>query len=317
MKILIIGAGVLGSYLAHVLHCGGNVVTLLARGERKNELLKNGLIIRHSMQLRTTRDKIKITDTFGIDDPYDIVFVVVRRNQLDQLLPQICNNIASKLFVLVGNNPTAKETIQYIQQQSKTQKKILFGFQASGGRRENGKIISIHSGFSTLGGKMTVGSLDGDESFYPILRQTFSRTRYQLEFNPNIDAWLKCHIAFVMPLCFAVYYAHGDLRKIAGNKVFINKIIDSIDEGYQMIQACGIPLEPPSSLEYVREKRGSCYRMLKIFTATPIGKLACSDHAMAAKDEMRYLYDGFCILKNKANLSTPAWNELEQFMETE
>ena len=34
MKILVIGAGVLGSYLAHVLHCAGHAVTLLARGNR-------------------------------------------------------------------------------------------------------------------------------------------------------------------------------------------------------------------------------------------------------------------------------------------
>jgi hypothetical protein len=35
---------------------------------------------------------------------------------------------------------------------------------------------------------------------------------------------------------------------------------------------------------------------------------------MSAKDEMKRLHDDFCILKNTAKLSTPAWNQLEQYM---
>ena len=43
MKILIYGAGVLGSYLAHVLVRADNDVTLLARGTRLEELREQGL----------------------------------------------------------------------------------------------------------------------------------------------------------------------------------------------------------------------------------------------------------------------------------
>ncbi|NRZ44230.1 ketopantoate reductase [Clostridium beijerinckii] len=52
MKILVYGAGVLGSYLAHVLIRGGNDVTLLARNERFKELKNNGLVIRHYIQCK-------------------------------------------------------------------------------------------------------------------------------------------------------------------------------------------------------------------------------------------------------------------------
>ncbi|MCM1124586.1 MAG: NAD-binding protein [Eubacterium sp.] len=43
MKLLVYGAGVIGCELAHVLKKGGNDVTLLARGERKDNLEKRGL----------------------------------------------------------------------------------------------------------------------------------------------------------------------------------------------------------------------------------------------------------------------------------
>lgn len=47
MRILVYGAGVLGSYLAHVLVRGGNEVTVLARGKRAEQLNNDGLVIHH------------------------------------------------------------------------------------------------------------------------------------------------------------------------------------------------------------------------------------------------------------------------------
>ncbi len=43
MKVLVYGAGVLGSYLAHVLVYAGNDVTLLAHGNRYNELVQSDI----------------------------------------------------------------------------------------------------------------------------------------------------------------------------------------------------------------------------------------------------------------------------------
>ena len=50
MRILIYGAGIQGSYLAHSLINGNNDVTLLARGKRKKKLITNGLVLHHSIQ---------------------------------------------------------------------------------------------------------------------------------------------------------------------------------------------------------------------------------------------------------------------------
>mgnify|MGYP000908882308 FL=1 len=297
MKILIIGAGVLGSLLSHTLIKGGNDVTLLARGKRKAELEKSGLVIRHYLQMRTTRDRLKLTDTLAQEDSYDIVFVVTRRNQLDDLLPIISANRASRLFVILGNNLTAPKTCHQIIKASSTPKSVLFGFQGSGGRRQDGRVISIHNGLTTHTGRITLGSLDGDESDYPLLVRAFERTKMKLLFNSNIDAWLKCHAAFILPVCFAVYHSGGDLRKVSRDKVFLNRVIDCIDEAYQILMACSVPMQPPDSYDYVHDRRVDCFRLLKIFASTPLGRLAASDHAMNAKDEMLRLYQDFCVFK--------------------
>jgi len=316
MKTLVIGAGVLGSLLTHILLKGGNDVTLLAHGRRKTELEEKGLVIRHFLQMRSTRDEPNLTDTFLPSDRYDIVFVVTRRNQLDDLLPTLSANQKSSILVLLGNNLNAPETLQKIEKNSKNAKTVLFGFLGAGGRRQDGRVISIHNGLATHSAKLTLGSPNGDDSTYSFISQVFTRTRMKLEFNRDIDSWLKCHAAFIMPICFAVYHANGDLRKIAGNKFFLNRLIDCMDEAHQMLQACGVPMEPPANYEFIHNQRSACYRYLKVFAATPLGRLAASDHATNASDEMMRLYHDFCVFKTKANIPSLAWDELSVVMNT-
>ncbi len=315
MKILVIGAGVLGSYLAHVLFRGGNDVTLLARGSRQAELRERGLVIRHYAQLATTSDHIPLTDRFDPEDYYDIVFVVVQRNQLDNLLPAIAANTKSELFVLVGNNTTVSDTLQQIKQDSLTEKQMVFAFQASGGRRENSRVISIHSGFTTTSGRMMLGSLDGNQVWRDTLRQAFEKTKYQLNFTDHMDAWLKYHAAFILPICFTVYHANGKLSRIAGDTSYMKKMIASIEEAYRVVEASGYPVEPPEDKDYFEKNRIKLLWMFRIMAVTPIGRLVASDHAMGARGEMRRLYDDFCRLKENAGVSTPAWDELSVVME--
>ena len=309
MKILVYGAGVLGSYLAHALHRGGNEVTLLARGKRLGELREKGLFIRHYLQRKTTHDTVGLTDTYGKHDAYDAVFVVMRRNQLDEVLPQLCENETAPLLVLVGNNVNASDTLQHIQAHSRVPKRVMFAFQTTGGRRENGEVISVHKG----AGKLTAGSLDADPLSEQALRQAFAGTRFQLAFRNDMDVWLKSHAAFVLPIAFVCYRANGNLKIIARDKALLYRAIDAMDEAYQMLETCGFA-PPAEDVEFVRQHRFKCYMMLKILASTPIGRLAASDHAMNAKDEMRRLYDDFCAFRNRENITTPAWDELAQYM---
>ena len=46
IKILIYGAGVIGSIFAYRLKTGGNDVTILARGKRLEQLRNHGLVLR-------------------------------------------------------------------------------------------------------------------------------------------------------------------------------------------------------------------------------------------------------------------------------
>ncbi len=309
MNILVYGAGVLGSLLAHTLHRNGHHVTLLARGQRLEELKQKGVVIHHWLQCRTTRDTVSLTDTLLPDDAYDIIFVVMRVSQLHEVLPALAANVGDPLIVLVGNNLDASGTERYINMHSEAPRRVAFAFQTSGGRRENGRIISIHKG----GGKLTAGSIGGDKSAVALLSQTLEGTKMKLAPRNDMDAWLKSHAAFVLPLAMVCYAVDGKLKRAALNKALLNRAIDAMDEAYCVLEASGVPV-PPEDVGFVRSQRRKCYRFIKFLAMTPIGRLAASDHAMNAKDEMRRLYDDFQQLIDAAGIGTPAWDELGQHM---
>ncbi len=305
MKILVYGAGVLGSYLAHVLLRGGNDVTMLARGQRFKDLQEKGLIIRHYIQCRTTVDKPKITEVLAAEDVYDLIFVVMQYTQLQAVLPALAGN-RTKHIILVGNNADAFSMRDYILQNSATPKYVAFGFQSTGGHRENGRVVCVRAK-----GQMELGDLEQELSWRPLIDKAFEKASYKLTYYNNMGAWLKSHIALIMPLCYAAHACNGDLRQVSRNKKLLLQIIDAIDEGYKVLEALGYPIMPPGEAAFVREKRNIFYWLLKIVTATTIGRLMISDHAMSALDEMWALHESFDQLKHKAAIPTPNWDELQ------
>lgn len=134
MKVLVYGAGVIGSYLTHVLCAAGNDVSLLARGKRRDELERNGLLIRHYLQRKTTVDRPRIVGRLAPQDRYDAVFAVMQYQQMVSILDDLAA-CGSPLIVLVGNNQSAPEMERYLREHSPEPKTVLFGFQATGGRR--------------------------------------------------------------------------------------------------------------------------------------------------------------------------------------
>ncbi|WP_314780027.1 hypothetical protein [Actinomyces massiliensis] len=55
-----------------------NEVAVLTRGRRKRELERNGLVIRHHLQRRTTVDRVRVIAELVPDDVYDLVVVVMQ-----------------------------------------------------------------------------------------------------------------------------------------------------------------------------------------------------------------------------------------------
>ena len=134
MRILIIGAGVLGSNLAHSMR-KGNDITILARGITYQNLKNGGLVIKHKFG-KKTKDYFTVIDKLQTDDIYDAIFVVSRFSSLDSIVPMIKRN-KSKNIVFVGNNMTVEKY------ENLENKNVLFAFFSAAGKKYDGYINSI------------------------------------------------------------------------------------------------------------------------------------------------------------------------------
>jgi 2-dehydropantoate 2-reductase len=87
MRILVLGAGVIGSIYAGKLLEAGHEVVLLARGVRRADLQAPGLILLDAeSEKRKVRPVSAVTDP-SAEDRFDLVLVSVRAEQLTSTLP--------------------------------------------------------------------------------------------------------------------------------------------------------------------------------------------------------------------------------------
>ncbi|MBT2289258.1 ketopantoate reductase family protein [Paenibacillus albidus] len=304
MRILVYGAGVLGSYLAHVLVRGGNDVTLLARGRRLEELQKDGLVIRHYFQMRTTVDKVKVIPELRAEDVYDLIFVVMKYSHFQAVLPTLAAN-QSQHVVIVGNNASPGEMLDYLQTNSPAEKKVAFGFQASAGWREDGRMICIRG----PKGQMTIGGLGEELSWRPVIDRAFVNAKYTVTYHSDMEEWLNSHMVLILPLNLISPATGGNLRQAAGSKKMLNLVVNALDEAHRVLETLGYTVVPAVQNQLTREKRKLFYVGLKIITGTPLGRILLSDKAVS-EAEMVLLHQAFNRLKERAGIPTPNWDQL-------
>lgn len=136
--------------------------------------------------------------------------------------------------------------------------------------------------------------------------------RYKVVYEPNMEDYLLCHAAFVLPAAFACYRTDGDLKKLRGNTAYLNRLIDANIDGYRAIQNAGHRILPRDDAEFEGAAyRRTCLRFFRLMCATGLGKLCASDHAMNAVDEMSALNRDLKRFFDENGAEYPAWKALE------
>lgn len=299
MKVLVFGAGVQGSYLAHKLVKGGNNVTVLARGKRVNELKENGVVVRHYLQRKTTKDKVNVIKRLESDDVYDVIFVTMKYTDFPAVLPTLSKNKSNNI-VLVGNNIRAREMEEKIKTNSVNKKNIAFGFQINGGKKDKEKIISIQGK-----GKMVINSLDNSLNMLPLLKDIFRNSGYNISYEKDIDAWLKSHMALILGQSAAQYINDNDTVKLAKNNKDVKRLVYAVDEGLIVLESLNYSVMPKLQVVLFRKHKGFVKFVLKLFLRLPVSNMFSGSIA-----EIIGLYDTFVEMKKNSNVETPNLDSL-------
>ena len=296
MKILIIGAGVLGSNLAHSIK-KGNDVTILARNKTYEQLKNNGLIIKHKLGKKTV-DHFNIIDRLDENDIYDVIFVVSRFSSLDSIVPIIKHN-NSQNIVFVGNNMSVEKYMNI------ENKNILFAFFMAAGKKYDGYINSICLN------KIQIGRVDGKDVSNEFIKSIFKETKIKVTIQNKMNDYLKTHACAVLPLVFASYKVNGNLKLLKKDKEYSILIMDAIIEGYNVLKKLGYEILPKGEYENCVNKKKRCAFIYRFMFSNFIGKMCISDHAMSAREEFIFLEKEFEKLKKKANIETKTYDKLK------
>lgn len=295
MRILIIGAGVLGSNLAHSIK-KGNDVTILARNKTYENLKNNGLIIKHKLGKRSV-DHFNVIDKLDENDIYDVIFVVSRFSSLHSIVKIIEKN-NSKNIVFVGNNMNVEKYMNI------KDKNVLFAFFMAAGKKYDGYINSICLN------KIEIGRTDGKDISNEFIKSIFNETKIKLTIENKMNDYLKTHACAVLPLVFASYKVDGNLKLLKKDKEYSLLIMDAIIEGYDVLKKLGYEILPKGEYENCVNKKEKCAFIYRFMFSNFIGKMCISDHAMSAREEFILLDNEFEKLKKKSKIETKVYDKL-------
>lgn len=153
MKTLIYGAGPLGSLYAGRLHQAGVDVTLLARGQRLADLRQYGVVLEDAFSGRRETYPVPVVEQLGENDPYDLILVVMRKDQSLDILPILAHNQRAHTILFLQNNPAG--FAEYIE--ALGAERVMAGFPSSGGERKGAVMRVMPMDMAP----MPVGEVDG------------------------------------------------------------------------------------------------------------------------------------------------------------
>ena len=311
MKVLVYGAGVIGGQLVHALSSCGNDVTVIARGDWAETLRTKGLRIRHYIQRKDTVDHPRVLEALD-EETYDIVFAVMQYRQMEKILPDLAR-VNSPIVVLTGNNLSASQMETQILENSPTEKTVLFGFGSTAGTRENGRLTTVHMGQGT----MTLGKAHEEipENVKNILKKIFSGSRVSVSYCDDMDAWLKYHAAFILPIVYLCYKTDCDLKKSV--KAERKLLLEAARDAYHLLMSMGYPVRPVGDEKSLEPGPVNAAVRLVVYLVcvTRLGALCTSEHCRHAPGEMEDLDEAFMEIRSQSpEFPMPAFDSLKSMM---
>jgi 2-dehydropantoate 2-reductase len=282
-KILIYGAGAIGSIFAGMLIKKGYDVTILARGNRFEELEKNGLIIKDVLSGKVFTSTVKLISSLNADDLYDYIIITVQNTQIDAILPLLSKN-KSENIVFVVNNPLGyKKWIDAVGYE-----RIIIGFPSAGGGRENGIVdYFIGKGIMKLFKATTFGELGGKKTErLTKLVNIFRRAGFSPDINNNMDAWQKTHVAVILPIGKALYKFNSDNYQLSKSFDTIKTMILATRELFKVLHSSNVKITP-GKLNFFFLPVIIIAPVFMALFKTKIAEFGLSKHTIAAREEMK------------------------------
>ncbi len=308
MRILIYGAGVIGSIFAGKLALARNDVTVLARGRRFEEIQKSGIILVNPKTQKTEHAVVDVIDKLLPNDNYDYIIVAMQRTQIDDILPALSEN-CSKNIVFVVN--TAGGHDKWAAAVGK--ERLMIGFPSAGGERKEGRVYYfIGRGIQRIFQTTTFGEYETKKAErVKALIKLFNQAKIPSVYCKDMDAWQRTHVALVTNIANALYGYDCDNYKLDRSYEDVKQMVRGIKESRQVLRKNGIN-PTPKKLFWLDLPTSVVAAGFSIFMKTALAETTMAKHCVAAKAEMVLLQKEFDELINNSGIKTPEINKLKK-----
>jgi 2-dehydropantoate 2-reductase len=267
MKMLIVGAGVIGTVYGAHLAAAGNQVSVLSHGRRTDEVAAGGLCAHDVLGGGRVGAAAEVVPE-AVGD-YDVVLVAVRRDQLSSACAGLAVLAGKPAVVFFGNNPSGRAAIP-------------------------GDVLGdVYLGFPGVGGVMAGGTADyvrirqqptafpkASDPRLAVLEATLSGRGFGVQRVTDMDGWLAYHRCGTDPV------------RLAADRATLTLMCRAITGAFAGLRADGTAGLPRNlAVLHSPALRAVAVRYWARTMRSPMGELAFAAHSRHAEAEMRALGD--------------------------
>ncbi len=231
MRILMFGAGVIGTVYGFALAQAGVDVTHYVRPGKK-QTLEKGISMRlldgrlKPPQEVSAHYQLKLVETLSPADGYDFYIVSVRHYQLGSVLPILKESLGGAEVLFFNGNWAGFDLID----QFLPREKYLWGFPVAGGGYSVEGVLN-----AALLDEVRLGEVDGQVTpRVDQLRGVFEQAHLKVDIQQNIEHWLWVHFAINSGVIGAAFKAGGAAQLLNS----VPRLHDAILAGREALAVC-------------------------------------------------------------------------------
>ena len=277
MKVLIVGAGVIGTVYGAQLAAARTTVAVLSHGPRTDAVAGAGLAARDVLSgVQLDAAVPVVPDASGA---YDIVLVTVRREQLASTYAALASLAGTPAIVFFGNNPAGRAGLP-----GGMPGEVYLGFPGVGGIMVDGiaKYARIRQQRTAL--------QKAPDHRLSELAWALSSRGLAVQRRPDMDGWLAYHAAFVGCIAAALYRCGNNPTQLAADRSTLTLMCQAITDAFAALRASGTAGLPRNlAVLHAPMLRPAAVRHWASAMRSPMGELRFAAHCRHAGAEMRAL----------------------------
>jgi 2-dehydropantoate 2-reductase len=277
MKILIVGAGVIGTVYGAQLGAGGHEISLLAHGSRTADAARDGLVADDVADQVRVHSPVRVVER--ANGAFDLVLVALRRDDLERAGRALTGLAGRPLVVLFGNNPNGLRGGP-----GEIPGSVCLGFPGVGGTIQDG--VARYQRIA----RQPTALEAGRDSRLAELRRTLERRGFPVQRVADMPGWLAYHAVFVASVTAALYHCQTDPVRLGDDSAELERMCRAITDGFRALHSQGVGGLPRNlAILHSRALRPVAVRYWRRSMRSPTGELAFAAHARHAEPEMRSL----------------------------